>query len=172
MDQLSHVMKMDSITKELGMELNGDSLLARAEQLTKVEEELLGKKSTQLLTLQKQLQNTKKQLETKELHLDVLRKKVASGEIESAHRVYGIHIALYCCTIITSDFLKAEKDWHEVMERNQKLNKQVEKLQKQLFETKRHVSGAKADSIAFETLRVTEVSFHCTLLHAQVLYYK
>lgn len=87
LDELARVMKMDSITKELGMELNGDALIARAEQLTKLEEELLGKKNTQLLTLQKQLQNAKKNLDSKELHLDVLRKKLATVETEATHRV-------------------------------------------------------------------------------------
>lgn len=50
MEQLAAVMKMDRIAKELGVELNGDAVLARAEQLVRMEEDTLHKaKSAQVL---------------------------------------------------------------------------------------------------------------------------
>ncbi len=44
-------MKMDAIVKDLGVELNGDALLARAEQLIKLEDQTYGKRSTQVQQL-------------------------------------------------------------------------------------------------------------------------
>lgn len=41
------------------------------------------------------------------------------------------------------------------MDRNHKLSKQVEKLQKQLLDTKRHVNGMKVEHVAYDTLKVS-----------------
>jgi hypothetical protein len=48
LEQLAEVMKMDAIVRKLGVEINGETLLARAEQLVRIEQEMLTKKNTQV----------------------------------------------------------------------------------------------------------------------------
>lgn len=81
-------MKLDSIADELGLELNGDALLARAEQLAGLEEESVSRRRSHSLVAEKQLKEAKRLLESKDLHLEVLRKKLASMETEVSHRVW------------------------------------------------------------------------------------
>ena len=48
---MANVMKMDRIVDELGIDLNGDALLLRAEQLVKTEEQSLGKRTVEVRTV-------------------------------------------------------------------------------------------------------------------------
>ncbi len=48
---MADIMRMDKIVEELGIDLNGDALLLRAEQLVKTEEQSLGKRSVEVIAL-------------------------------------------------------------------------------------------------------------------------
>lgn len=85
--QLAHVMKLDTIANELGIELNGDALLTRAEQLANLEQDSLTKRRVMTSALDRQLHDAKKHLESKEMQLDAMRKKMAHMETEASHRV-------------------------------------------------------------------------------------
>ena len=69
-------MRVDSLALDMGYDMNGDVLVARAEQLMRGEVDLLADKSSHLYTLQRKVKTMKQQLESKDLHLDLMRKKV------------------------------------------------------------------------------------------------
>ena len=69
-------MKMDPITADLGLDGSAEAILIRAEQLSKLEADALVDRKTHIYNLQRKIKNLKEQLESKELHMDLLRKKV------------------------------------------------------------------------------------------------
>uniref|UniRef100_A0A914X7A4 Uncharacterized protein n=1 Tax=Plectus sambesii TaxID=2011161 RepID=A0A914X7A4_9BILA len=135
LEQMAEVMKLESVAKDLGVALNGESLLARAEQLVRFEEEMVGKRNTQLNNTHRQLKDAKRELETKDTHLDLLRKKLLTLESDAS--------------------IKAERDWEEVVEDNKKLARQVEKLSKQLHDNKQTVHAMKSESAENKSLKMT-----------------
>ncbi|XP_067938606.1 coiled-coil domain-containing protein 170-like [Watersipora subatra] len=80
MERMAEIMKMDRISAEVGFDMNGDALLARANQLAKLEADALADRNTHIYNLQRKLKTMKEQLESKDLHLDLLRKKI--GQVE------------------------------------------------------------------------------------------
>ena len=80
LEQMSSVLKMDRITADTGLDMALDAILVRAEQLIKLENEALSGRTTQIYNLQRKLKAMKEQLESKDLHLDLLRKKVTQLE--------------------------------------------------------------------------------------------
>ena len=76
LQKMASAMKVDSMSLDLGYDMNGDVLLARAEQLMRGEVDLVAEKGSQLYTLQRRVKTLKQQLESKDLHLDLMRKKV------------------------------------------------------------------------------------------------
>lgn len=69
---------MDPIASDLGFDMAGDAIVARAEQLTKHEGDSLQDKKTHIYNLQRKIKSLKDQMESKDLHMDLLRKKVGS----------------------------------------------------------------------------------------------
>ncbi|KAK3799203.1 hypothetical protein RRG08_054331 [Elysia crispata] len=80
LQKLGEVMKMDRISLDLGLDLTMDALVARAQQLVKLEMDALADKSTHVYNLQRKVKALKEQLESKDLHIDLLRKKMTSLE--------------------------------------------------------------------------------------------
>lgn len=76
MEQLSHLMNMDPISSDLGVDMVSEAILGRARQLTSLEADTLQDRKTTIYNLQRKLKGFKEQLESKDLHLDLLRKKV------------------------------------------------------------------------------------------------
>lgn len=75
-ERLCHVLNIDAITADVGLDMSFDSLLGRADQLVKMEADALQDRKTHIYNLQRKLKSMKEQLESKDLHLDLLRKKV------------------------------------------------------------------------------------------------
>ena len=73
-------MKMDRINAEVGYDMTGETLLARAAQLAKLEADALADRNTHIYNLQRKIKTMKEQLESKDLHLDLLRKKITQLE--------------------------------------------------------------------------------------------
>ncbi|XP_062614112.1 coiled-coil domain-containing protein 170-like [Saccostrea cucullata] len=80
LQRLGEKMKMDRISIDLGLDMTIDALIARAEQLVKLEQDTIVDKSTHIYNLQRKVKALKEQLESKDLHLDLLRKKMTNLE--------------------------------------------------------------------------------------------
>lgn len=76
LERIVHAMKMEAITMDLGVESITDAIIARSEQLTKLEGDSLADRKTHIYNLQRKVKSLKEQLDSKELHMDLLRKKV------------------------------------------------------------------------------------------------
>ncbi|XP_047467801.1 coiled-coil domain-containing protein 170 [Mugil cephalus] len=114
LEQLSETMKVDSIAVDLGFDMRLKLILSRAEQLVKHEGTSLVESKSLTYSLQRKLRSQKDQLESKALHIQLLRKKVS--ELEEDKRCRSA--------------LAVERDDAHVEAR--KLQKKVERLQGEL----------------------------------------
>ncbi|XP_037750930.1 coiled-coil domain-containing protein 170 isoform X2 [Chelonia mydas] len=114
LEQLSDKMKLDSIAAEIGLDMSLDVILARAEQLVKLESDAVIENKTNANNLQRKLKAQKEKLESKELHMNLLRQKISQLEEEKQVRTA----------------LAVERDEANLTIR--KLHKKVERLQKEL----------------------------------------
>ncbi|XP_068925765.1 coiled-coil domain-containing protein 170 [Petaurus breviceps papuanus] len=113
-DQLSEKMKLDQMAAELGFDMRLDAVLARAEQLVRLESNAVIENKTMAHSLQRKLKAQKERLESRELHMNLLRQKVIQLEGERQVRTA----------------LAVEKDEANLTIR--KLQKMVDRLQKDL----------------------------------------
>ncbi|XP_055123461.2 damage-control phosphatase ARMT1 isoform X2 [Symphalangus syndactylus] len=114
LDQLSQKMKLDQMAAELGFDMRLDVVLARTEQLVRLESNAVIENKTIAHNLQRKLKTQKERLESKELHMSLLRQKIAQLEEEKQARTA----------------LVVERDNAHLTIRN--LQKKVERLQKEL----------------------------------------
>ncbi|NXG75377.1 CC170 protein, partial [Baryphthengus martii] len=114
LEQLNEKMKLDSLAAEVGFDMNVDAILARVEQLVKMEGDAVIENKTMAYSLRKKLKTQKEKLESKELHMNLLRQKIAQLEEEKQARTA----------------LAVERD--EANLAVKKLHKMIERLQKQL----------------------------------------
>ncbi|XP_055719710.1 coiled-coil domain-containing protein 170 isoform X3 [Salvelinus fontinalis] len=84
--QLSERMKVDSIATDLGYDMRLQLILSRAEQLVKLEGTALVESKTLAHNQQRKLKIQKERLESKELHMELLRRKVSELEEEKKSR--------------------------------------------------------------------------------------
>ncbi|XP_064190537.1 coiled-coil domain-containing protein 170 isoform X2 [Anguilla rostrata] len=119
LEQLSEKMKLGGVTADLGFDMRLEAILSRAEQLVKQEGAALVETRTLAHSLQRKMKAQKERLESKELHTDLLRRKVAQLEEEKRAR----------------SALAVERDDAHLAAR--KLQKKTERLQKEL-ESLRH----------------------------------
>ncbi|XP_062296620.1 coiled-coil domain-containing protein 170 [Scomber scombrus] len=82
LEQLSEMMKVDSIAVDLGFDMRLKLILSRTEQLVKHEGTALVETKTLTYSLQRKLKSQKDQLESKGLHIQLLRKKISELEEE------------------------------------------------------------------------------------------
>ncbi|NXD67096.1 CC170 protein, partial [Eolophus roseicapillus] len=114
LEQLNEKMKLDSLAAEVGFDMNVDAILARVEQLVKLEGDAVIENKTMAYSLRRKLKTQKEKLESKELHMNILRQKITQLEEEKQVRTA----------------LAVERDEANLTVR--KLHKMIEKLQKQL----------------------------------------
>uniref|UniRef100_A0A8B9J2U5 Coiled-coil domain containing 170 n=1 Tax=Amazona collaria TaxID=241587 RepID=A0A8B9J2U5_9PSIT len=114
LEQLNEKMKLDSLAAEVGFDMNVDAILARVEQLVKLEGDAVIENKTIAYSLRRKLKTQKEKLESKELHMNILRQKITQLEEEKKVRTA----------------LAVERDEANLTVR--KLHKMIEKLQKQL----------------------------------------
>ncbi|XP_008063153.2 coiled-coil domain-containing protein 170 [Carlito syrichta] len=126
LDQLSEKMKLDQMAAELGFDMRLDVVLARAEQLVRLESNAVIENKTIAHNLQRKLKTQKERLESKELHMNLLRQKIAQLEEEKQVRTA----------------LVVERDEAHLTIR--KMQKQVERLQKQLSASRESNTELKA----------------------------
>ena len=130
-------MKMDRISLDLGLDMTMDALIARAEQLVRLENDALAGRSSQVYSLQRKAKGLREQLDSKELHIDLLRKKMATLE----ERLHG-----------RGDLLK-ERDTEGV--RTRKLEKLVDKYKMQLNDTRQELINIKAQLLGSTELKAS-----------------
>ncbi|XP_076174344.1 uncharacterized protein LOC143150162 isoform X5 [Ptiloglossa arizonensis] len=144
LDRLGKAMQMDEISEEMGLDLQTESLLVRAEQLARLEtdklvdkylyheyttlprirrersfHELSSMKETSVVyQLQRRVRTLREQLQRRDLHLDLLRRKLSLQED----------------SVRMKSLLQTERD--EANLRSKKLSKQIDRLQIQLSEEK------------------------------------
>ena len=97
----------------------------------------LDDRKTTIYNLQRRLKWSKQQMESKDLHLGLLKKKVT--ELEDLLRDKGR--------------VEVERDENSI--RYKKLVKQNDKLQRELLDYKQHVTGLKAKLLEASELRVS-----------------
>ncbi|XP_077875017.1 coiled-coil domain-containing protein 170 isoform X3 [Ictidomys tridecemlineatus] len=114
LDQLSEKMRLDRMAAELGFDMRLDVVLARAEQLVRLESSAVVENKTIAYNLQRKLKTQKERLESRELHMNLLRQKIAQLEEEKQVR----------------SALATERDEAQLTIR--KLEKKVERMQKEL----------------------------------------
>ncbi|CAL7934683.1 unnamed protein product [Xylocopa violacea] len=116
LDRLGKAMEMDEISTEMGLDLQTESLLARAEQLARLETDKLADKTSVVYQLQRRVRTLREQLQRRDLHLDLLRRKLSLQENN----------------VRMKSLLENERD--EANVRAKKLSKQIDRLQVQLSE--------------------------------------
>ncbi|NXT83508.1 CC170 protein, partial [Zapornia atra] len=114
LEQLNEKMKLDSLAAEIGFDMSADAILARVEQLVKLEGDAVIENKTMAYSLRRKLKTQKEKLESRELHMNLLRQKITQLEEEKQVRTA----------------LAVERDEANLTVR--KLHKMIERLQKQL----------------------------------------
>ncbi|KAK0089653.1 hypothetical protein PV325_006076 [Microctonus aethiopoides] len=118
LERLGKSMQMDEISQEIGIDLQTEALLVRAEQLARLETDKLVDKTSVVYQLQRRVRTLREQLQRRDLHLDLLRRKLSLQED-------GVRI---------KSILQAERD--EANLRAKKFMKQLDRLQMQLADEK------------------------------------
>ncbi|XP_045918940.1 coiled-coil domain-containing protein 170 isoform X1 [Micropterus dolomieu] len=126
LEKLSGTMKVDSIAVDLGFDMRLKLILSRVEQLVKQEATALVESKSLTYSLQRKLKSQKDQLESKGLHIQLLRKKVSELEEEKRRR----------------SVLAVERDDAHLETR--RLQKKLERLQGELKATKMSNTELKA----------------------------
>ncbi|NXN13083.1 CC170 protein, partial [Indicator maculatus] len=114
LEQLNEKMHLNSLAAEVGFDMNVDVILARVEQLVKMEGDAVIENKTIAYSLRRKLKTQKEKLESKELHMNLLRQKITQLEEEKQVRTA----------------LAVERDEANLAVR--KLHKTIERIQKQL----------------------------------------
>uniref|UniRef100_A0A8D0GFI7 Coiled-coil domain containing 170 n=1 Tax=Sphenodon punctatus TaxID=8508 RepID=A0A8D0GFI7_SPHPU len=125
LDQLSEKMKLDSMAADIGFDMRLDAILARAEQLVRLEGDVVTEKKIMAYNLQRKLKTQKEKLDSKELHMNLLRQKISQLEEEKQVRTA----------------LAVERDEANLTVR--KLQKKVERLEKELNLARESNTGLK-----------------------------
>ena len=139
MERIGNILKISQISADVGLDMNVDIILARVEQLVRSESDSLQDKQTNIYNLQRKVKSYKEQLDNKELHLDLLRKKLAALEEERAGK----------CA------LEREVDDHITMSKKFKLK--VEKLTEQLNAIKLENNELKSQLLDSGCLKVCDI---------------
>lgn len=126
LERMGKILKVAEISADIGLDMNVDLLMSRAEQLVKLEGDTIADKQTNIYNLQRKIKQLKEQLDNKDLHLDLLRKKLSCMEEEKQGKCQ----------------LEREVDDHVMMSKKFKLK--VEKLSSQLNSLKAENSSLKA----------------------------
>nr|CAB3228257.1 coiled-coil domain-containing protein 170 [Phallusia mammillata] len=136
LQQMSDAMGMTSMCLDVGYDMNTDSLIARARQLAKLESDALVQKTSTNHNLHKKMKLLKEQLQSKELHIELLRKKIAQQD-EKEH---------------TRSALAIDRD--DAIITVQKLQKKVERLQHALGDERVKVTQLKAQLADTNQLKI------------------
>ncbi len=166
-ERMCHVLSIDAITADVGLDMSFDTLLGRAEQLVKMEAEAIQDRKTHIHNLQRKLRSMKEQLESKDLHLDLMRKKVREAKEmflqvvwrDATFKRHPKHCVLSQVTgleeqLVGRSELEHEKD-SEAM-KSRKLVKLAEKYKRELEEANMEIRDLKAKLLEGSEFKVCE----------------
>lgn len=136
LERMGKILKVSEISADVGLDMNVDLIMARAEQLVKLEGDTIADKQTNIYNLQRKIKQLKEQLDNKDLHLDLLRKKLSAMESEKAGK----------CA------LEREVDDHVML--SKKFKVKVEKLSDQLNCLKAENNDLKAQLLDMNGLKL------------------
>ncbi|XP_073528808.1 coiled-coil domain-containing protein 170 [Phyllobates terribilis] len=145
LEELSEKMKLERITADIGFDMRLDAILARADQLVKLESDAVIGNRTLAQSLQRKLKAQKQQFDSKELHMELLRKKIAQLEEEKQVRTA----------------LAVERDDANLTVR--RLQKKVDRLQKELGSAQESVTGLKSRLSDTNELKIKTLEQHKTI---------
>ena len=91
LEDISVVLKMESIHVDVGVENMLASIMARVQQLVGKEGDMLVDRKTHIYNLQRKIKSLKEQLDSKELHMDLLRKKVRRWSTSAVKKCFASH---------------------------------------------------------------------------------
>ncbi|XP_014363513.2 coiled-coil domain-containing protein 170 [Papilio machaon] len=135
LERLSRTLNMDELTQDVGIELHTESIIHRAEQLARLESDKIVDKTAVVYQLQRRIRILREQLQRKDLHLDLLRRKLSVQEESS--RVRAV--------------LQAERD--EAACRGKKMARQCDRLAAQLADARaqlRDLNAQLADAAEYK----------------------
>ncbi|PIO31857.1 hypothetical protein AB205_0062450 [Aquarana catesbeiana] len=143
LEQLSEKMKLDRITADVGFDMRLDVILARADQLVKLESDAVVENKTLAHGLQRKLKAQKEKFESKELHMELLRKKIAQLEEEKQVRT-ALAVERDEANLTVRTLQKKIKTL-EQYKTIEKLNKSVEQLEKVKGKTEKRLLSIKSE---------------------------
>ncbi|XP_078086412.1 coiled-coil domain-containing protein 170 isoform X2 [Mustelus asterias] len=123
---IAEKMKLERMTAEIGFDMQLEAILARTDQLVKMENEAIIENKTLTYNLKRKLKAQKEKLVSKELHMDLLRRKITQLDVEKQ----------------TQTALAVERDEAHLTVR--KLQKKVERLERELHKTQTSSMDLKA----------------------------
>eukprot|EP00118_Oscarella_pearsei_P008494 m.44102 g.44102 ORF g.44102 m.44102 type:complete len:879 (+) comp33493_c1_seq6:40-2676(+) len=123
---LCEALQLKDLTSSIGLEINSETILTRAEQLVKQESDAVCEKSSLVYGLQRKVKSMKKELESKELQINLLQRKMTSQDEK---------IAL---------FYEREKEEDRAIDRAKKMQKQLERASRHINEQKAALTEMKA----------------------------
>nr|XP_009861725.1 coiled-coil domain-containing protein 170 [Ciona intestinalis] len=126
LEQMAQAMHMEDVAVDLGYDLNTDVLIARAHQLQRLESEAVVEKTSNNHVLRRKVKELKEQVKSKELHMELLRKKIAQQDEREQ----------------TRSGLALDRD--DAIVTVQKLQRKVERLQHALGDERVKVTQLKA----------------------------
>ncbi|XP_052756140.1 coiled-coil domain-containing protein 170 isoform X1 [Galleria mellonella] len=139
LERLGRTLNMDELTQDIGIELHTDSIIHRAEQLARLESDKIVDKTAVVYQLQRRIRILREQLQRKDLHLDLLRRKLSIQEEGS--RVRAV--------------LQAERD--EAVTRSKKLARQCDKLAVQLSDARAQIRDLNAQLADAAEYKITSL---------------
>ncbi|KAA0710854.1 Coiled-coil domain-containing protein 170 [Triplophysa tibetana] len=171
LEQLSEKLKVEHIAADLGFDMRLEAVLARAQQLTRQEGTAVLENRTQVHNLQRKLKEQRQRSDSKELHLELLMRKVSLLEEKRSRSALAVEkddASLTCKKLqkrvdrlqaelstlrFSNTELKAQlSHTHElkikVMEQNQTIEEQsknLSKLEKNNVKTEMKVSTMRSD---------------------------
>jgi chromosome segregation ATPase len=151
LESLAAILNIENIPNDIAHELNPDVILSRAEQLMKLEKTSAVEQKSSVYNLQRKLSQMKEQLDNKDLHLDLLRKKIVALEETRAGK---------------NEF-EREIDDHVMLARKMKVK--VDHLTQQVHEYKQENVQLKAQMLDIETLKVDRCRTKFVLNNANVV---
>ncbi|XP_033120356.1 coiled-coil domain-containing protein 170-like [Anneissia japonica] len=139
-EKMCRVLNMDVIALDVGFDLCTDAVLARAEQVMRKEADTITDKTTHVYNLQRKLKTMKQQVESKDLHIDLLRKKICTQE-DSLHG---------------RSALEKEKD--DIFMGKKKLEKENDRLRGQLGSARQAIAMLKAKLMDIGEVKVENMA--------------
>ncbi|XP_061406019.1 coiled-coil domain-containing protein 170-like isoform X2 [Lethenteron reissneri] len=131
LEDLGRRLKVEELGVDVGLDLQLEAMLARADHLAKLECDSTADGKTLLYSLQRKVKAQKEKLQSKELHLEMLRKKVSQLEEERGTR-----------TALAVERDDANAALHKLHRRSERLQQQLDAARTANTELKAQLADA------------------------------